>query len=208
MNLPHMLTTARVIPVITVNDVEETVALGRALSAGGMDTLEITLRTPLALEAVAALQEALPHATVGVGTVLTPAQLDASADQAAAFAVSPGLTQPLIDASRRCDVPLLPGAQTISEVMRAREAGFHALKFFPAEQTGGTATLKAMYPLFPDTIFCPTGGLNMDNYRNYLAQPNVACVGGTWMMPANLIAAADWSAITALATEIMAGAPK
>lgn len=190
---------ARVIPVLTVEEVEAGVALCRALHAGGLTVLEITLRTPAALDAVTAVKEALPDATVGVGTVLTPAQLDAAAGRGAAFAVSPGLTEPLIAAARGVTTPLLPGAQTVSEVMRARDAGFELLKFFPAEPSGGVATLKAYAPLFGDLAFCPTGGLNAVNAPEYLSLKNVLCVGGTWMMPPRMLELADWAGIEAAA---------
>lgn len=191
--------TVRIIPVLTVHEVEAGVALSRALHAGGLTVLETTLRTPVALDAMAAIREALPDATVGVGTVLTPAQLEAAAAHGAAFAVSPGLTEPLIAASRDGGVPLLPGAQTVSEVMRARDAGFDFLKFFPAEPSGGVATLKGYAPLFGDLVFCPTGGITAANAPEYLGCKNVLCVGGTWMMPPRLLEAADWAGTEAAA---------
>lgn len=191
--------TSRIIPVITIHDVAAGVALCRALAAGGLTTLEITLRTPVALDALAAVKAALPDATVGVGTVMTAAQLREAEARGAVFAVSPGLTEALIAAAADSRLPLLPGAQTVSEVMRAREAGFTFLKFFPAESSGGLATLKDFAPVFPDVGFCPTGGITLQNAADYLAQPNVVCTGGTFMIPKDRLAAGDWPAVEAAA---------
>lgn len=193
--LREIFRTGRIIPVITIHDIDAGVALSRALVAGGLTTLEITLRTPVALEAVSAVKQAVPDATVGVGTVMNAAQLAESKARGAAFAVSPGLTEALIEASGDVALPLLPGAQTVSEVMRAREAGFTFLKFFPAESTGGIASLKDFAPVFPDVVFCPTGGINLGNAPTYLAQANVLCVGGTFMIPKDKLAAGDWAGI-------------
>jgi 2-dehydro-3-deoxyphosphogluconate aldolase/(4S)-4-hydroxy-2-oxoglutarate aldolase len=186
---------SRIIPVITIDDVDRGVALCRALAAGGLTTLEITLRTPVALDALTAVKAALPEATVGVGTVMTPAQLKEAEARGAAFAVSPGLTDALIAAAAQSAIPLLPGAVTVSEIMRAREAGFTLLKFFPAESSGGIATLKDYAPVFPDVAFSPTGGITMENARDYLAQTNVVCTGGTFMIPKDRAAAGDWPAV-------------
>lgn len=193
--LREIFRTGRIIPVITISDVEAGVALCRALVAGGLNTLEITLRTPVALDAVSAVKAALPDAIVGVGTVMNAAQLGEAKARDAAFAVSPGLTEALIEASQKTALPLLPGAQTVSEVMRAREAGFSFLKFFPAESSGGIRTLKDFAPVFPDVVFCPTGGIGRDNAADYLAQPNVLCIGGTFMIPKDSLASGDWDAI-------------
>ncbi|MGF1627567.1 MAG: bifunctional 4-hydroxy-2-oxoglutarate aldolase/2-dehydro-3-deoxy-phosphogluconate aldolase [Alphaproteobacteria bacterium] len=199
MTLREIFRSGRIIPVITIPEVEAGVALSRALVAGGLNVLEITLRTPVALDALRAVKAALPDAIVGVGTVMTPAQLAEAKAQGAAFAVSPGLTPALMDAAAEIGLPLLPGAQTVSEVMRAREAGFTFLKFFPAESTGGIATLKDFAPVFPDVGFCPTGGISLANTPDYLAQPNVMCVGGTFMIPKQSQAAGDWAAVEAAA---------
>jgi len=197
--LREIFRASRIIPVITLHDVAAGVALCRALAAGGLTTLEIVLRTPVALEALTAVKAALPDATVGVGTVMTPAQLKEAEARGAAFAVSPGLTEALIEAAAKSRVPLLPGAQSVSEVMRAREAGFSFLKFFPAESSGGLATLKDYAPVFPDVGFCPTGGLSLANAKDYLAQPNVVCVGGGFMIPKDKLAAGDWAGVEAAA---------
>ena len=198
--LRDIFRSGRIIPVITISDVDSGVALCRALVAGGLNTLEITLRTPVALDAVTAVKAALPDAVVGVGTVMNAAQLGQAKERDAAFAVSPGLTESLISAAQEIDVPLLPGAVTVSEVMRAREAGFSFLKFFPAESSGGLKTLKDFAPVFPDVVFCPTGGINLDNAPDYLAQSNVLCVGGTFMIPKDKLAAGDWEAVTQAAS--------
>jgi 2-dehydro-3-deoxyphosphogluconate aldolase / (4S)-4-hydroxy-2-oxoglutarate aldolase len=193
--LREIFRASRIIPVITLHDVDAGVALCRALVAGGLTTLEIVLRTPVALDALTAVKAALPEATVGVGTVMTPAQLKEAEARGAAFAVSPGLTEALIEAAAKSRVPLLPGAATVSEVMRAREAGFSFLKFFPAESSGGVTTLKDFAPVFPDVAFCPTGGLSLANAKDYLAQPNVACIGGGFMIPKDKLAAGDWAGV-------------
>jgi 2-dehydro-3-deoxyphosphogluconate aldolase/(4S)-4-hydroxy-2-oxoglutarate aldolase len=193
------LAAAVAVPVITAGTVEDTVALCRALVAGGLDMLEITLRTPTALAAVEAVARAVPQACVGVGTALSAADLERAAGAGARFAVSPGFDPGMVETARRVDLDWLPGAVTASEIMVARNAGFTTLKFFPAQQSGGTAALKAFAPVFADTVFCPTGGLDQSSAATYLACPNVVAVGGTWMMPKDAIAARDWGRIENLA---------
>jgi 2-dehydro-3-deoxyphosphogluconate aldolase/(4S)-4-hydroxy-2-oxoglutarate aldolase len=193
------LRSAVAVPVITAGEVDATVELCRALVAGGLDMLEITLRTPTALAALGAVARALPQAHVGVGTALSVDDLRRAADAGARFAVSPGFDPGMAEAARAAPLDWLPGAVTASEIMQARNAGFSTLKFCPAQQSGGTAALKAFAPVFADTVFCPTGGLDQSSAATYLACPNVVAVGGTWMMPKDAIAARDWGRIENLA---------
>ena len=193
------LGAAVAVPVITAGAVEDTVELCRALVAGGLDMLEITLRTPTALAAVEAVARAMPQACVGVGTALSAADLERAANAGARFAVSPGFDPGMVETACRVALDWLPGAVTASEIMVARNAGFTTLKFFPAQQSGGTAALKAFAPVFADTVFCPTGGLDQASAATYLDCPNVVAVGGTWMMPKDAIAARDWGRIEVLA---------
>lgn len=184
-----------VIPVIVIDSLAQAVPLARALVDGGLDVLEITLRTPVALEALRAIAAEVPDAIVGVGTVLDRAQLDAAGKAGAQFAVSPGATPQLLEAARGHAVPLLPGAATVSEVMFLREHGYRYLKFFPAEASGGAKFLSSLASVIPDVRFCPTGGVTPANAGAYLAIPNVLCVGGSWMLPKDRVAAGDWDAI-------------
>lgn len=193
------LRSAVAVPVITAGEVDATVELCRALVAGGLDMLEITLRTPTALAALGAVARALPQAHVGVGTALSVDDLRRAADAGARFAVSPGFDPGMAEAARAAPLDWLPGAVTASEIMQARNAGFTTLKFFPAQQSGGTAALKAFAPVFADVAFCPTGGLDQKLAAEYLACPNVVAAGGTWMMPKDAIAARDWRRIEQLA---------
>lgn len=187
------------VPVLTITDAALALPLARALAAGGLDVLEITLRTRQALDAVSAIRSGLAEVTVGVGTVLSAAQLLRARDAGAAFAVSPGYDPALADAASVARLPLLPGVATASEAMAARGRGFRLLKFFPAEPMGGVATLQALAPIFPDLRFCPTGGIDAARAPGYLALDNVAAVGGSWVAPARLVRSHDWPAITALA---------
>lgn len=185
-----------VIPVLTIERVEDAVALAGALVAGGLPALEVTLRTPAALEAIRRIAGEVEGAVPGVGTVLNPDQLREAADAGARFAVSPGMTAPLLEPG---PIPLLLGAATASDVMRALDAGLERLKFFPAAAMGGAATLKAFAGPFPQVRFCPTGGINPGNASDYLSLPNVACVGGAWVAPTELVRARDFMAIERLA---------
>ena len=204
MNIREIVGMAPVIPVLTVTDLETAVPLARALAAGGLRVLEITLRTPVALAAIEAMRKAVPDAIVGVGT-LTRALDFAAADRAGAqFGVSPGLTPELAAASRGARFPLLPGVMTPTELITARAAGFNVLKLFPAEQAGGLAMLQALGAPFPDVLFCPTGGITRATAADYLALPNVVCVGGSWVAPKAMLAARDWSGIEALARDAAA----
>jgi len=204
MDTRSIMRTAPVIPVLVIDDAADAVALARALVDGGLPVLEVTLRTPAALAAIERIAAELPEAIVGVGTVRNAADLAASLRAGARFAVSPGLTPALAAAARDSELPLLPGVMTASEAMAAMEAGFDALKLFPAQQAGGIGMLKAIAGPFPELLFCPTGGISPENFRDFLAQPNVACVGGSWLAPRALVAAADWEAIRRLASEAAA----
>jgi len=196
-----VMADAPVIPVIVLNDVAHAVPLARALVAGGIRMLEVTLRTPQALACIKAIAEEVPEAVVGAGTIRTASDADLAAAAGARFGVSPGYTPTIGRACREAGLPLLPGVATGSEIMMALEDGFTALKFFPAMQAGGTNMLKAWFGPFADVRFCPTGGVSASNAGELLALPNVACVGGSWLTPADAVAAGDWGRITALAAE-------
>ncbi|MDP9809795.1 2-dehydro-3-deoxyphosphogluconate aldolase/(4S)-4-hydroxy-2-oxoglutarate aldolase [Rhizobium tibeticum] len=202
--LLSILTLQPVVPVLIVDDVKSAVLLARALVAGGLKAIEITMRTSAALDAVRAVADEVEGAEVGAGTILNAAHWDAAIAAGSRFIVSPGATQELLDAARNSSVPLLPGAATASEVMALREEGYQVLKFFPAEQAGGAAYLKALSSPFAGTVFCPTGGISLKNAMDYLSLPNVICVGGSWVAPKELIAAGDWAGITKLASEAAA----
>ena len=193
---------APVIPVITINDIGEALPLGRALVAGGLPVLEVTLRTPVAIDAMKLLAEECDGAVVGAGTVRTEADLVACREAGAVFAVSPGASPKLLDAAAGIpELPLLPGCASPSEAMTLAERGYDMLKFFPAGPAGGPAMLKAMAAPLPDLAFCPTGGVSLANAPDYLACPNVITVGGSWVVPADRIKAGDWAAIEKLARE-------
>ena len=195
----QVMRDAPVIPVIVLNDVNQAVLLARALVAGGIRMLEVTLRTPQALACIEAIARDVPEAVVGAGTVRSAADAQACAMAGARFAVSPGYTQRLGQACRDAGLALLPGVATGSEIMMAQEDGLSELKFFPALQAGGTAMLKAWSGPFGDVRFCPTGGVAMANAAEFLALPNVVCVGGSWLTPAEAVARGDWAQVTALA---------
>ena len=190
-----------VIPVIVLNDVAHAVPMARALVAGGIRMLEVTLRTAQALACIEAIAKQVPEAVVGAGTVRTKADAQAAAMAGARFAVSPGYTPIVGQACRDVGLALLPGVATGSEIMLAQEAGFTELKFFPALQAGGPAMLKAWGGPFFDVKFCPTGGVTLQNASDFLALPNVVCVGGSWLVSADALAQGDWARITQLAIE-------
>ena len=192
---------APVIPVIVLHDVAHAVPLARALLAGGIRMLEVTLRTPQALACMEAIAREVPQAVVGAGTVRSAADAQAAAMAGAQFAVSPGYTCAVGRACRELGLPLLPGVATGSEIMMAQEQGFTDLKFFPAMQAGGLAMLKAWSGPFGEVSFCPTGGVTLENAPDLLALPNVLCVGGSWLVPADALAQGDWGRITKLASE-------
>ena len=197
----QVMQDAPVIPVIVLNDVAHAVPMARALVEGGIRMLEVTLRTPQALACIEAIAKAVPQAVVGAGTLRSKADAQAAANAGARFAVSPGYTSALGAACRDLGLPLLPGVATGGEIMAAQEDGFSALKFFPALQAGGSAMLKAWSGPFVDVKFCPTGGISLQNAADFLALPNVLCVGGSWLVPADALAQGDWGRITMLARE-------
>jgi 2-dehydro-3-deoxyphosphogluconate aldolase/(4S)-4-hydroxy-2-oxoglutarate aldolase len=202
--LELILRLAPVVAVTTIARVEHAVPLARALVAGGIRTIEITLRTPAALEAIRAIADAVPAAVAGAGTVLSGTDFDAAARAGAKFCVAPGMTPDLLYIVDNSTMPFLPGAATASEAMVLLARGYRLQKFFPAETAGGVACLRALYGPLPGIGFCPTGGIRADNAAEYLRLPNVVCVGGSWLTPAHLVDAGNWNAITALAREAAA----
>jgi 2-dehydro-3-deoxyphosphogluconate aldolase/(4S)-4-hydroxy-2-oxoglutarate aldolase len=194
-----LLDLTPVIPVVVVDDVAHAVPLARALVAGGVPVMELTLRTPAALDAIAAIASEVPEILVGAGTVLGAEHAERASDAGARFLVSPGATPPLLDAMASTGLPFLPGTATVSEVLAAREAGAAELKFFPAEASGGTAYLSALASVVPDVRFCPTGGITAVSAASYLALPNVGCVGGSWLTPQDAVGSGDWDRVTRLA---------
>jgi 2-dehydro-3-deoxyphosphogluconate aldolase / (4S)-4-hydroxy-2-oxoglutarate aldolase len=200
----HVMQDAPVIPVIVLHDVAHAVPMARALVAGGIRMLEVTLRRPQALACMEAIARDVPEAVVGAGTVRSHADAQAAVNAGARFAVSPGYTSALGQACRALDLPLLPGVATGSEIMQAQADGYQQLKFFPALQAGGLAMLKAWSGPFFDVDFCPTGGLTPENAAQFLALSNVRCVGGSWLVPADALADGDWARITALAAQAKA----
>jgi 2-dehydro-3-deoxyphosphogluconate aldolase/(4S)-4-hydroxy-2-oxoglutarate aldolase len=197
--IASILSDGPVIPVIVIEDVAHAVPLAQALVAGGVRVLEVTLRTEAALESIRRIRAEVPDAIVGAGTVLTPANLQAVAAVGAAFAVSPGATPTLLDAAAGSPVPLLPGTATASEVMAVLERGYTYMKLFPAEAAGGVALLSSLASPLPAARFCPTGGIDPEKAKRYLALPNVVCVGGSWLVPRQAVKQGDWERITELA---------
>lgn len=204
LNVLEVMRVGPVIPVIVVEELAHAVPLARALVAGGVRVLEVTLRTPSALAAIRAIAGEVPEAIVGVGTLTRPEDFTEARDAGARFGVSPGLTPALIEAAWESGLPLLPGVMTPSDVIAARLAGFRELKLFPARQAGGIGMLQALAGPFPDVTFCPTGGITAETAPGFLALPNVACVGGSWLTPRNALATADWGRITELARQAVA----
>jgi len=200
----EVLAAGPVMPVVVIDDPAKAVPMARALVAGGIRAIEITLRTPRALEAVRAIAAEVPEAIPGVGTVLNAADLAAAADAGARFAISPGATPALLAAAQATALPHIPAVATASELMAAMEAGCSVCKFFPAAQAGGVEALKALFGPFPAARFCPTGGIDAASAPAYLALPNVVCVGGSWLTPAALLRARDWPGITLLAAQAAA----
>jgi 2-dehydro-3-deoxyphosphogluconate aldolase/(4S)-4-hydroxy-2-oxoglutarate aldolase len=194
-----LLGNVPVIPVLVIERLADAVPLAEALVDGGLELLEVTLRTPAALEAVAAIAERVPRAIVGVGSVIEPAQFEVARRAGARFAVSPGATGALDAAAREAELPWLPGAQTVSEALLLRARGHRLLKFFPAQASGGVAYLRSIGGPVPDVRFCPTGGITAENAREFLQLPNVACVGGSWVAPDAAVAAGRWDEIRTLA---------
>ncbi len=196
-----LLRHAPVIPVLTVEGADDAVPLATALVAGGLPLLEVTLRTEGALKAITAMAKQVPGAIVGAGTIRTADQAKAAVDAGATFLVSPGATPQVIAAVQKLGVPFLPGCATASEAMRLAEEGFRFLKFFPAEAAGGVNYLKSLAAPLADLRFCPTGGIDADKAKAYLALPNVVCVGGSWITPAAALKAGDWATVTRLSLE-------
>ncbi|RJG01795.1 bifunctional 4-hydroxy-2-oxoglutarate aldolase/2-dehydro-3-deoxy-phosphogluconate aldolase [Noviherbaspirillum sedimenti] len=204
MNIKEILAASPVMPVIVANDVTAGVALARALVNGGIRVLEVTLRTPQALDVIRGICNEVPQAIVGAGTITRAGDIDAVLKAGAMFGVSPGHTPSLLCAAAGSGLPFLPGVMTPSDVIAAREAGYAALKLFPAQQAGGIEMLNAMAGPFPDVVFCPTGGVNPENAAQFLALKNVACVGGSWLVPPALVARGEWLAIQSLAVQAAA----
>lgn len=204
MNPLSLASHGPVIPVIVLQRVQDAVPLAEALLAGGVKVLEVTLRTPVALQCIEAIARALPEAMVGAGTIRSAADAQAALDAGSRFAVSPGYTREVGAACRAIGLPLLPGVATASEVMAASADGLDFLKFFPAQQAGGIAMLKALGGPFPDINFCPTGGITLETAPQFLALANVKVCGGSWLTPADAVASGDWARITRLAREAQA----
>ena len=198
--------SSRVVPVIVITDVAQAVPMAHALLAGGVDVMEITLRHAAGLPAIEAVARQVPAMHVGAGTVTRAHEMVQARDAGARFALSPGMSDALVQAALDCDLPFIPGVMTPSEVMRAREHGFGLLKLFPAAQAGAVAMLKALAGPLPDMSFCPTGGVSLANLAEYLQQPNVAMVGGSWLTPAQAVAQGRWQDITGLAEQAVAAA--
>ncbi|MDN3639299.1 bifunctional 4-hydroxy-2-oxoglutarate aldolase/2-dehydro-3-deoxy-phosphogluconate aldolase [Simiduia curdlanivorans] len=206
--IERVVNAAPVVPVMVIEKIEHAVPLARALVAGGLPVLEITLRTDCALEAIKQIKAEVEGAIVGAGTVNTPADVERAVAAGSEFLVSPGSTPALIDAAIASGVPLLPGVNSPSEVMALMERGLRYLKFFPAEAAGGVPMLKSISGPLPQVKFCPTGGVSLKNLNDYLGLPNVVCVGGSWMAPVELMRAGDWAGIEKLAREARAAAGK
>jgi 2-dehydro-3-deoxyphosphogluconate aldolase/(4S)-4-hydroxy-2-oxoglutarate aldolase len=196
-----VLASGKVVPVMVIKKLEHAVPLAKALLAGGIKVLEITLRTQVAIDAIRLISKEVPEAIVGAGTVTNPEDLAAVAEAGALFAISPGLTPELLEAANKGGIALIPGVSTISELMTGLDKGYKNFKFFPAAAAGGVKMLKSIAGPFPDVTFCPTGGISPENYQDYLALNNVACVGGSWLVPAEAIDREDWQKITSLARE-------
>lgn len=199
-----VLDLAPVVPVVVLEDAADAVPLARALVAGGLPAIEVTLRTAAALDAIKAIAAEVPDAVVGAGTVISVRNVSDTVAAGASFLVSPGWTDTLLDAMKASGVPFLPGVSTTSEVVALLERGVTEMKFFPAEAAGGTAYLKALSAPLPQARFCPTGGISLASAPSYLALPNVGCVGGSWMVPADAVAAGDWARVERLAAEAAA----
>lgn len=195
-----------VVPVLVVQDVETAVPLAKALMKGGIKVLEVTLRTPAALDVIRVIAQEVPDALIGAGTVTNAQQLKEVIEAGAKFAISPGMTSDLLEAGINASIPLIPGISSISDLMKAKDAGYTHLKFFPAEASGGVKAIKSISGPFPDMTFCPTGGIGLGNYKDYLALKSVACVGGSWVAPDDAIANGEWDKITELAAEAVKGA--
>ncbi len=207
MNLKKLLSQARIIPVITITDIDHAIPLAEALMAGGIEILEITLRTDQGLKAIEKIHQAIPECILAAGTVIDAEQLSATKEAGAQFAVSPGTTPTILDAAHDAELPLLPGVCTPSEIVTVKEFGLDLMKFFPASLFGGIKILQHYAKIFPNVSFNPTGGINLDNMQDFLNLENVTSIGGSWLTPANLIEEKNWAAITQLAKQALAKAP-
>jgi len=201
MRTLDLMKLAPVVPVVVLDDVDSAVPLARALVAGGLPVIEVTLRTGAALEGIRRIAAEVPGAVVGAGTVVTPGQVEEAAGAGSRFLVSPGCTETLRAAMADSGLPFLPGVSTVSEAMALLEHGVTELKFFPAKAAGGAPFLKALYGPLPGLSFCPTGGITLDSAPGFLTLPNVPCVGGSWLTPADAVASGDWARIERLAAE-------
>lgn len=194
-----------VVPVLVINDVEKAVPLAKALMEGGIKVLEVTLRTPAAIDVIKRIAQEVPDSLIGAGTVTNAQQLKAVVEAGAKFAISPGMTADLLKAGMDSEIPLIPGISSTSDLMKGKDAGYTHMKFFPAEASGGVKAIKSISGPFPDVTFCPTGGIGPNNYNDYLALNNVKCVGGSWLAPDDAIESGDWARITQLAKEAEIG---
>jgi 2-dehydro-3-deoxyphosphogluconate aldolase/(4S)-4-hydroxy-2-oxoglutarate aldolase len=193
-----------IVPVLVINKVEEALPIAEALLAANVKVLEVTLRTPAALDVISIIAKELPEAIIGSGTVTNRQQLQQSYDAGAKFAISPGLTKDLLQAGNEGNIALIPGISSISELMDGADFGYDHLKFFPAEASGGVKAIQSIGGPFPDIRFCPTGGINLNNVRDYLALPNVVCCGGSWLVSSDIVENKNWSEITELAKQALA----
>ena len=207
VNIQALFRKARIMPVVTIERADQAVPLAHALLEGGLTAIEVTLRTPAGLPGIEAIARHVPQMAVGAGTVLSPADLRAVAEAGASFALSPGSTPDLLVAAKTSPIPFVPGVATASEVMAVLAAGLTTMKLFPASIVGGVPMLRALAGPLGDAMFCPTGGVSLDNAGAYLAEPNVLCVGGTWIAPLDLIRAGNWREITARAAAAVAALP-
>lgn len=206
-NIRHIMQQAPVVPVLVIRDLNKAAPLAKALVNGGLNVLEITLRSDVALDAIERIQSEVPSAIVGAGTVTNEQQLAELDKRSVAFAVSPGLTPTLLSSANQYKVALLPGVANASQIMMGMEFGYENFKFFPAEASGGVAALKSFYGPFSALRFCPTGGISPSNFKQYLALPNVECVGGTWVAPDDLVESNNWGEIERLASAAVINSP-
>ncbi|MBL7480921.1 bifunctional 4-hydroxy-2-oxoglutarate aldolase/2-dehydro-3-deoxy-phosphogluconate aldolase [Legionella bononiensis] len=202
LSAENVFSVSKVIPVIVIRDLDKAIPLASAILAGGVNVLEVTLRTPVALDAIKLLTRNFPDALIGAGTVINPEQLDWVTQAGAKFAISPGQTHSLLMAGQKSRIPLIPGIASVSELMAGLELGYRHFKLFPAAAVGGIQLLRAVFGPFPDVRFCPTGGVNEENFQDYLALPNVSCVGGSWIVPDQAIKNNEWALITELCHSI------
>ncbi len=201
----EVLQISPIIPVVVIEDIKDAVPLAQSLVEGGIQIIEVTLRSSCALEAIELIAKNVPKMRVGAGTILNPTQLEQAQNRGAEFLISPGLTIKLLEHAKKKDMPLIPGVSSSSEVMQALELGYNALKFFPAEYCGGVKLLNAFNGPFKGVKFCPTGGISIDNMHSYLNLENVLCVGGSWLTPKNLIQNKEWDKITEICKRSLAG---